>query len=109
MQRGGSGRSAGNRTSVGVNRRGTGGSRQRAEITLPRVRLIPRDDGPSRGAWAGARRRPIARFHAMRGRMSSPLGVPDDRRERNRRPSIPTRLPVEAAQSSPPSLFCEKK
>ena len=32
------------------------GSRQRAEITLPRVRLIPRDDGPSRGAWAGARR-----------------------------------------------------
>ena len=77
------------------------GSRQRAEITLPRVRLIPRDDGPSRGAWAGARRRPIARFHAMRGRMSSPLGVPDDRRERNRRPSIPTRLPVEAAQSSP--------
>ena len=42
-------------------------------------RAIPRD------AWLGHHR----------------LGVPDDRRERNRRPSILTRLPVEAAQSSP--------
>ena len=52
------------------------GSRQRAEITLPRVRLIPRDDGPSRGAWAGARRGPIARFHAMPGSVIAASAFP---------------------------------
>ena len=52
------------------------GSRQRAEITLPRVRLIPRDDGPSRGAWAGARRGPIARFHVMPGSVIAASAFP---------------------------------
>ena len=108
MQRGGSGRSAGNGTSVVGNRRGTGVPPKGGNYPPPCSTHPSRRRTLARCVGGGATRpdRAIPRDARLGHRR---LGVPDDRRERNRRSSIPTRLPVEAAQSSPPEPLLGKE